>query len=132
MQGIRKYLETHPEQMESIINQNQSFVFFEKLPQDAVFGVQRTPLTPGYSLAIDRQWIPIGMPIWLNTTHPDHHGTHQIPFQRLMVAQDTGGAIRGMVRGDVFWGAGDKATAIAGKMKSNGYYWLLIPLEFGM
>lgn len=129
MQGIRDYLETHPEQMESIINQNKSFVFFEKLPQQSVFGVQSIALTPGYSLAIDRQWVPIGSPIWVNTTHPAHNSKDENTFQRLMIAQDTGGAIRGMVRGDVFWGAGKKATAIAGKMKSQGYYWLLLPTQ---
>ena len=127
MQSIRAYLEAHPEKMDAIIDQNQSFVFFDKLPQNAVFGVQLTPLTPGYSLAIDRRWIPIGIPLWLNTTHPEFNSTQHKPFQRLMIAQDTGGAIRGMVRGDVFWGAGDRATDIAGKMKSNGFYWLLIP-----
>jgi len=127
MQGIREYLESHPEEVDSVINQNKSFVFFERLPRESVVGIQNIVLTPGYSLAIDRRWIPIGIPIWLNTSRPDYYSNHQKTFQRLMIAQDTGGAIRGMVRGDVFWGAGDKATGIAGRMKNQGYYWLLLP-----
>ena len=73
------------------------------------------------------KWIPLGVPIWLNTERPIEHSSKQKPFQRLMIAQDTGGAIRGVVRGDVYWGAGDRATAIAGKMKNPGHYWLLFP-----
>lgn len=127
MQRIRDYLESHPEQIETILNHNKSFVFFQKLPQKGVEGVQKIVLTPGYSLAVDRYWVPIGVPIWLNTTRPDPHSNQQKKLQRLMIAQDTGGAIRGMVRGDVFWGDGDRATEIAGKMKNRGYYWLLLP-----
>ena len=129
MQSIREYLESHPELEQAIINQNKSFVFFEKSNGDSAVGVQGIVLIPGYSLAVDRKWIPIGSPIWLNTTRPHHQNTNQTTFQRLMIAQDTGGAIRGMVRGDVFWGAGDKATEIAGKMKNSGYYWLLLPKQ---
>ncbi len=70
----------------------------------------------------------MGLPLWLSTTRPDSaHPDQNIPMQRLMVAQDTGGAIKGKVRGDVFWGGGDKATLIAGHMKNKGHYWLLIP-----
>ena len=127
MQGIRHYLESHPDQIDSVINQNKSFVFFEKLSDDLAVGVQEIPLTPGYSLAVDRRWVPIGVPIWLNTTRPAYQKNQQKKLQRLMIAQDTGGAIRGMVRGDVFWGAGDKAADIAGKMNNTGYYWVLLP-----
>lgn len=127
MQSIRAYLESHPDQIDSVINQNKSFVFFKKSSPKSIVGVQDIALTPGYSLAIDRKWIPIGMPIWLNTTYPDSQNNHPKTLQRLMIAQDTGGAIRGMVRGDVFWGAGEKATDIAGKMKNQGNYWLLVP-----
>lgn len=129
MQRIRAYLESHPEDSDTIINQNKSFVFFEVLPRKSVVGVKGIVLTPGYSLAIDRQWVPIGVPVWLNTTRPDDETNAQKVFQRLMIAQDTGGAIRGMVRGDVFWGEGNKAMAIAGKMNNVGYYWLLLPKE---
>lgn len=128
MQAIKTYLQKHPKEMNSVINQNKSFIFFRKLTLDAALGSQGVALTPGYSLAIDKQWIPMGAPLWLNTTRPDSSNpdAHK-PMQRLMIAQDTGGAIRGKVRGDVFWGGGDKATSIAGHMKNEGHYWLLLP-----
>jgi len=127
MQHIRAYLEAHPSEIDHVLNQNKSFVFFEKLKQSAALGSQGVPLTPGYSLAIDRKWIPLGMPLWLSTTRPHDQLDEQKSLQRLMIAQDTGGAIRGVVRGDVYWGAGERATSIAGKMKNSGYYWLFIP-----
>lgn len=127
MQHIRRYLEANPDQIDPVLNQNKSFVFFNELRQNAALGSQGVALTPGYSMAIDRKWIPLGAPVWLSTTRPDHHSSKQKRLQRLMIAQDTGGAIRGVVRGDVYWGAGKRATAIAGKMKNKGYYWLLLP-----
>ncbi|WP_028387656.1 murein transglycosylase A [Legionella fairfieldensis] len=128
MQHIKRYLEAHPEEMDNVLNQNKSFVFFRYLKDDAAQGAQGVALTPGYSLAIDRKWIPLGAPLWLHTTRPDRHQPEQDKtFQRLMIAQDTGGAIRGLVRGDVYWGAGENATFIAGHMKNPGHYWLLLP-----
>lgn len=128
MQGIKRYLEAHPKEMDAVINQNQSFVFFRKLNLDGALGSQGVVLTPGYSLAIDRQWIPMGAPLWLSTSRPDSVNPDQNkPLQRLMIAQDTGGAIKGKVRGDIFWGGGNKATLIAGHMKNEGHYWLLLP-----
>lgn len=127
MQGIRDYLETHPESILPVINKNQSFVFFRILERSAALGAEGVDLSPGYSLAVDRKWIPLGAPLWLDTTRPSPETNTPIPLQRLMIAQDTGGAIRGVVRGDVFWGGGDKATFIAGKMKNEGIYWLLLP-----
>lgn len=128
MQRIKRYLEAHPQEMDKVINQNKSFVFFHKLSMDSALGSQGVALTPGYSLAIDRDWIPMGAPLWLSTTRPDvNKPDSNQPMQRLMVAQDTGGAIKGKVRGDVFWGGGDRATLIAGHMKNEGHYWLLLP-----
>ncbi len=127
MQGIKTYLLEHPQETAPIIDQNKSFVFFRVLKDTAALGAQGVTLTPGYSLAVDRKWIPLGMPLWLNTTHPQPYSNKDKKLQRLMIAQDTGGAIRGKVRGDVFWGAGDSATFIAGKMKNTGRYWLLVP-----
>jgi membrane-bound lytic murein transglycosylase A len=128
MQAIKRYLTENPAEMTSVINENKSFVFFKELNLKGALGSQGVALTPGYSLAIDKQWIPMGAPLWLNTTHPDHNALDtNKPFKRLMVAQDTGGAIKGTVRGDVFWGSGKRATAIAGHMKNEGYYWLLLP-----
>lgn len=127
MQGIRNYLEAHPESILPVINKNKSFVFFRLMDKAAALGAEGVYLTPGYSLAVDRKWIPLGAPLWLDTTRPSTKTNTPIPLQRLMIAQDTGGAIRGVVRGDVFWGGGDKATFIAGKMKNRGIYWLLLP-----
>lgn len=127
MQNIKTYLEAHPDEIIPIINHNQSFIFFRFLKQTAALGAQGVDLTPGYSLAVDRKWIPLGIPLWLDTTHPSQDDTQPQPLQRLMIAQDTGGAIRGPVRGDVFWGAGKKATFIAGKMKNEGHYWIFVP-----
>ena len=129
MQHIRRYLESHPEKINPVLNKNKSFVFFSALPEKEALGSQGVALTPGYSLAVDRKWVPLGAPVWLNTTRPAEKTEKQKPFQRLMVAQDTGGAIKGIVRGDVYWGAGTQATAIAGKMKNQGHYWLLLPRQ---
>ncbi len=132
MQRIRAYLEAHPGEMDAVINQNQSFVFFRILAQKGALGAQGLLLTPGYSLAVDQNWVPLGTPIWLNTTRPDEQTNATHPFKRLMVAQDTGGAIRGAVRGDIYWGEGPRATEIAGKMKDTGRYWLLLPRTFSI
>lgn len=129
MQSIREWLEAHPEEIVPVLNKNKSFVFFRLLNNTAAMGAQGVVLTPGYSLAVDRKWIPLGTPLWLDTTHPTPVSENPKTLQRLMIAQDTGGAIRGQVRGDVFWGAGDSATYIAGKMKNEGHYWLLLPRD---
>ena len=84
-------------------------------------------LTAGRSLAIDPAYLPLGVPLWLDTTWPN--GTKQAgqPLQRLVVAQDTGGAIKGVVRGDVYWGTGEPALAVAGFMNQSGRYYMLLP-----
>ncbi len=127
MQAIRAYFEAHPKKTASIIHRNKSFVFFRILENKIALGAQGVGLTSGYSLAVDRQWVPMGTPIWLSTTHPDQTHQDKRVLRRLMIAQDTGGAIRGMVRGDVYWGAGERAETIAGKMRNQGRYWFLVP-----
>lgn len=127
MQAIKSYLTMHPEEASIISNQNKSFVFFQTLAKDLALGSQGVALKPGYSLAIDTKWVPIGAPVWLATTRPDKNTDDNKPLQRLMIAQDTGGAIKGVIRGDVYWGVGKKATYIAGHMKNRGFYWVLLP-----
>ena len=122
MQAIRDWLKAHPERAPEVMNINPSYVFFRRLPHDDILGAQGVALTPQRSMAVDPSFVPLGLPLWLETT--DGQGE---PFQRLMVAQDTGGAIKGPVRGDVFWGAGDMAGAQAGTMQSRGRYYLLLP-----
>ena len=131
MQKIKAYFEEHPDQMQEVLNHNKSFVFFNKQKKSIAQGAQGVYLTEGYSMAVDRAWIPLGMPLWLNTTKPvaDLTSVESEPFERLFIAQDTGGAIRGPIRGDVFWGTGKKAGAIAGRMKNKGVYWLFLPRE---
>lgn len=119
MQSIRDWLETHPEQADEIMNTNQSYVFFQELSGEGPLGGEGVALTAGRSLAVDRSLLSYGMPMWLSLEEPR--------MTKLMVAQDTGGAIRGPVRGDVFWGYGATAEKLAGPMKSPGQYWVLLP-----
>ena len=131
MQAIRDWLQAHPDQAPAMMAKNPSYVFFRELPDLAAasgpLGAQGVPLTPGRSLAIDRKFLPLGAPAWLDTTAP--FATGERPLQRLMVTQDTGGAIRGPVRGDLFWGSGAAAEQVAGHMKSKGRLYLLLPRQ---
>jgi membrane-bound lytic murein transglycosylase A len=124
LQSIREWLLANPDQAESLMNLNKSYVFFRTLEGDSPLGGEGLPLTPGRSLAIDRSKIPYGVPVWVDIAPPVEG---EPGLRRLMVAQDTGGAIRGAVRGDVFWGYGDRAEYLAGHMKSQGRAWLLLP-----
>ncbi len=124
MQAIRKWLEQNPDQAADVMNMNASYVFFQVLDGPGPLGGEGLPLTPERSLAIDRSKIAYGIPVWTDIAPPKEG---EKALQRLMIAQDTGGAIRGAVRGDVFWGAGARAEYLAGHMKSRGRYWLLLP-----
>lgn len=129
LQTLRAWLAAHPDRMAEILDQNPSYVFFRLLEDDGPLGAMGAVLTPGRSLAVDRAALPLGAPVWLDTTYPDGVGSiGGTPLRRLMVAQDTGGAIKGAVRGDVFWGPGDFAELVAGRMKQPGGYTLLLPL----
>jgi membrane-bound lytic murein transglycosylase A len=127
MQSIREFLYTHAERVDEVLNQNESFIFFRLLKQQQILGSQGVALTAGYSLAVDKSHIPLGTPIWLETSFPRQNSTQPAPLKRLMIAQDTGGAIKGWVRGDVFWGGGEDASYIAGHMKNKGTFWLFLP-----
>lgn len=132
MQAIRAWLRVNPTAAPELLRQNPSYVFFRELPApkddlDGPPGAQGVALVPGRSLAVDRSHFALGLPVWVAATRPAETGAEAVPFQRLMVAQDTGGAIRGAVRGDVFWGAGAQAENIAGRMKHPGRTWLLLP-----
>ncbi|WP_348645835.1 murein transglycosylase A [Legionella maioricensis] len=124
--AIIRYLESHADIANNIIHKNKSFVFFENLKRPVAIGAQDMTLTPGYSLAIDKKWIPLGAPLWLDTKRPVQKSNEK-QFQRLMIAQDTGGAIRGFMRGDIYWGSGKIATFLGEHMKNKGHYWLLLP-----
>ena len=128
LQTIRAWLQANPDAAAEVMAANASYVFFRQLDGDGPVGAQGVALTPGRSLAVDRTVWPLGAPVWLDSAHP-HADEPQtmVPLRRLMVAQDTGGAIRGAVRGDVFWGPGADAEIIAGHMKSPGRYVMLLP-----
>lgn len=127
MQAIRQWLATNPGDANAVMEENPSYVFFRELKGDGPLGAEGVVLTPGRTLAVDPHFIPYGVPLWLDTTRPEMPGQPGAPLQRLMLAQDTGGAIRGPVRGDVFWGFGADAGEIAGRMKQRGHWWLLLP-----
>ncbi|HEX2252274.1 MAG TPA: MltA domain-containing protein [Thermoanaerobaculia bacterium] len=130
MQAIRDWLEANPEAAVDMMRTNPSFVFFRRLSTSGAVGAQGVVLTPGRSLAVDREFHPLGVPMWLAAEAPSAApGEPDRPFRRLLVAQDTGGAIRDPVRGDVFWGPGDEAAEIAGRMKHQGRLWVLLPNE---
>lgn len=123
-QSIVAWLKAHPREAESIMSLNKSYVFFRTRHGEGPIGSQGVALTPQRSLAVDREYISLGTPIWIDLSHPDI-GAPRI--QSLVVAQDTGGAIKGGVRGDLFWGCGAEAAELAGRMKSRGEYYLLLP-----
>ncbi|MEP7246522.1 MAG: MltA domain-containing protein [Gammaproteobacteria bacterium] len=125
--GIRQWLTQNPTRLQEVLNANPSVVFFreEKLddPTQGPKGAFGVPLTAGRSIAVDPASIPLGAPVFLATTRP----AADEPLQRLVMAQDTGGAIRGIVRADFFWGFGPEAGAQAGNMRQQGRMWLLWP-----
>ncbi|MCK5374250.1 MAG: MltA domain-containing protein [Alphaproteobacteria bacterium] len=134
MQTIRSWLESNPNQANEIMNTNKSYVFFRTLDKEGPIGAEGTVLTPLRSLAIDRVLISYGTPLWLSTQTQNNISSEQpsdapdIPaLNRMMIAQDTGGAITGPVRGDVFWGHGKKAETMAGYMNAKGRYWVMLP-----
>ena len=127
MQGIKAWAAANPHRLQELLNANPSVVFFrEEAIIDASKGPRGAlgvPLTERRSVAIDPQFITLGAPVFLSTTQPNSDQ----PLRQLMMAQDTGGAIRNPVRADFFWGFGHEAGELAGKMKQAGQMWLLLP-----
>ncbi|HFC8543511.1 TPA: murein transglycosylase A [Neisseria weaveri] len=125
MQGIKAYMQQNPQKLAEVLGQNPSYVFFRELPgnDDGPIGALGTPLMGGYAGAVDRHYITLGAPLFVATTHPVTNRA----LNRLIMAQDTGSAIKGAVRVDYFWGYGDEAGAVAGKQKHPGYVWQLLP-----
>lgn len=125
MQGIQAWARANPAKLDELLDANPSYVFFRELPNnsDGPIGALGVPVTGGRTLAIDPRYVPLGAPVFLATTEPNSN----VPLQRLMLAQDTGGAIKGVVRADFFWGFGSEAGAQAGRMKQRGRMWVLLP-----
>lgn len=122
MQSILAWLRAHPDEAPGLLARNGRYIFFRELEGEGPIGAQGVALTPERSLAVDLRHVPLGIPLWLSARDPDGR-----PLDRLMVAQDTGSAITGPVRGDFFWGFGAAAFEKAGRMKSRGEYYLLLP-----
>lgn len=128
MQGIKNWARNNLDKLRELLNNNPSYVFFRELPTGlpGPLGALGVPILGEHSVAVDPKFVPLGSPIFLSTTEPNSTK----PLKRLMMAQDTGGAIKGGVRADFFWGAGNEAGAKAGAMKQNGKIWVLLPKEF--
>jgi membrane-bound lytic murein transglycosylase A len=125
MQGIKAWARANPEKLTEVLEHNASYVFFRELASNlpGPLGALGVPITAGRSLAVDRRFVPLGAPVYLATTWPNSRQ----PLRRLMMAQDTGAAIRGGVRGDYFWGFGERAGILAGRMRQSGRMWILAP-----
>ena len=124
MAGIIGWMRAHPEQGRDLMRQNRSKVFFKLLdlpPGAGPVGALGLPLTARTSVAADPAFVPPGSPLWLDTT------VAGAPFRTVVVAQDTGGAIKGANRLDIFWGSGDAAGAVAGGISASGAVTLLLP-----
>ncbi len=125
MQGIKNWGRENPTRLDDLLRQNPSYVFFRNLPQTlgGPIGSLGVPLTPERSIAVDNRYVPAGFPVFIDTTRPN---SEQL-LARLMYAQDRGGAIKGAIRADYFWGFGDEAGRLAGSMKQRVAMWVLIP-----
>ncbi len=125
LQGIKAWAQEHPEKIDTVLNHNPSYLFFNKNSTPAK-GAQGVVLTPRHSVAVDTEYIPFGTPVFISTTHP----ITAEPFVSLAIAQDKGAAIKGERRIDFFWGFGEDAANLAGHTKSRGDMVLLLPKEF--
>ena len=125
MEGIKRWAQDNPQRLNELLNTNPSYVFFREMPSASggPVGALGVPLSEGRSIAVDPRYVPLGAPVFMSTTYP----LSDKPLERLVVAQDTGGAIKGVVRADFFWGFGAEAGREAGKMRQQGRMWVLLP-----
>jgi membrane-bound lytic murein transglycosylase A len=130
MQRIREWMHDNPEAAEEVRRQNRSFVFFRIVglsDDDEAVGAQGVPLTPGRSIAVDKVLHVYGTPFFIDAGRSLGETKDAPPFRRLMIAQDTGSAIVGPARADIYWGAGDVAGRVAGRLRHPGRFTILIP-----
>jgi len=127
MLGLKAWATANPQKLREALDTNPSYVFFREMPgagaAEGPIGTLGVPLTAGYSIAVDPRHVPLGAPVFLATTYP----LSTRPLERLVAAQDTGGAIRGAVRADFYWGSGAEAGTQAGRMRQQGRMWILWP-----
>jgi membrane-bound lytic murein transglycosylase A len=132
MDKIREYMEQHPDEGKALRMKNRSFVFFSETAlaaKDECIGAQGIPLTPGRSLAVDPSQHVFGTPIWVEAEFPIKGLAPVDPFHHLMFAQDTGSAIKGAARADIYFGHGDDIPHIAGRIKQFGKFVMLVPKD---
>jgi len=122
LQGIKKWFEQNPEKIDEVLNINESYVFFQESKKSAT-GALGVELVAQRNLAVDRKYIPLGMPVFIQTSNP----LNKSEINQLMIAADVGGAIKGQIRADFFWGNSKLAEQTAGKMKQKGVLYMLIP-----
>lgn len=122
MPAVRAWLKANPGQARALMAENPRYVFYQVVNGDGPVGSEGVALTAGRSMAVDPRYVALGLPLFLDTVEPSG-----LPLRRLVMAQDTGAAIKGPVRGDFFWGTGEDAFDKAGRMKSPGRYWVLLP-----
>ncbi len=128
MQGIKDWAKNNIDQLAELLNSNPSYVFFKEMPSGLAgpLGALGVPIMAERSVAIDPRYVPLGAPLFLSTTQPNS----AVPLKRMMLAQDTGGAIKGQVRADFYWGTGAEAGKKAGAMKQAGKIWVLLPKAY--
>jgi len=124
MVNVKKWLDTNPNAARKFMQQNDRFIFFREVQGDGPIGGLGVPLTPMRSIAVDNEFIPLGLPMFLVTTDPDKES-----IKKLVVAQDIGSAIKGVIRADYFFGFGAEAFQKAGRMSSPGRYYILLPRD---
>lgn len=127
MVKIREWLRNNPEKAADLMAENERFIFQRLSDSDGPLGAMGVPLTAGRSIAVDNNYIPLGAVMWLDTYSPDKKDITRVVF-----AQDIGSAIKGVVRGDYFWGHGEEALKEAGRMNSKGKYYILAPKKSGL
>jgi len=128
MGSLRRWLESNPVAGQAVMQKNKSFIFFRVVKGQGPLGAQGVVLTPGRSVAVDRRHVPLGVPMWLETTEP---GTRPVKkIRKIVIAQDTGSAIKGPVRADYFWGHGRPAGEKAGIMKQKGKLYMFLPRKY--
>lgn len=126
-QSVAQWLKDHPAEAPALMARNPRFIFFREIEGEGPIGAQGTVLTAQRSMAVDGALLPLGAPFWIDTSWPAGTDRAGQPLRRLMIAQDVGGAIKGPVRGDLFWGTGAAALEVAGRLKQPGRYFILLP-----
>lgn len=124
MPAIRDWLQNHPAEAQRLMRKNKRYIYFREIQGETPYGTAGVVLTPERSVAVDTNYIPMHTIMFLNTSTPDG-----MPIQKMVMAQDTGAAIKGGIRADYFWGHGERAFENAGRMNQSGSYYVLLPKD---